>query len=41
MDVIDNLAEIVQEKDRTNLYFLNNNDLDKKTIVADAVRAGF
>lgn len=41
MDVIDNLAEIVQEKDRTNLYFLNNNDLDKKTIVADAVSAGF
>jgi hypothetical protein len=41
MDLIDNLSEIIKEKDRTNLYFLNYNNLDKKTIIAGAVRAGF
>ena len=41
MDLIDNLSQIIQEKDRTNLYFLTNDDLHKKTFVTDAVRAGF
>ena len=38
---MESIAEIIQEKDRTNLYFLKHNNLDKKTVVADAVRAGF
>ena len=38
---MESIAEIIQEKDRTNLYFLNYNDLDEKTITKHAVRAGF
>ena len=38
---MESIAEIVKNKDTTNLYFLTNNNSDRKNIVTDAVRAGF
>jgi len=41
MDVIDNLSEIVKNKDEIKLYFLLSEKYNIKTVTADAVRAGF
>ena len=38
---MESIAEIVKNKDTINLYFLTNNNSDRKNIVTDAVRAGF
>ena len=41
MDVIDNLSEIVKNKDEIKLYFLLSEKYNIKTVTADAVKAGF
>ncbi len=38
---MESIAEIVKNKHAINLYFLDNNNMYSKNIVADAVRAGF
>ena len=38
---MESIAEIVKNKDTINLYFLTNNNSDRKNIATDAVRAGF
>ena len=38
---MESIAEVVKEKDKTNLYFLVDNNYNRKSLVTDAVRAGF
>ena len=39
MDVIDDLSEIIKNKDDIKLYFLLNEKYNIKTVTADTVRA--
>ena len=41
MDLIDDLCEIIKNKDEIKLYFLLNEKYNIKTVTADAVKAGF
>ena len=38
---MESIAEVIKEKDKTNLYFFVDDDYNRKSLVTDAVRAGF